>query len=250
MLTLLRTLFNNGDNDGQILIKTKDKDIRCHGFIVNLTSEFMKTSIDKLSSATGTIIELDFPSSLIVIIFNYLYSERIIDKELPAFDIIQLFNLIGQLKCHQSIIILKNHYLKKFPDLIIEDNWMALLTYVFNVSKYAELQEEIINYYTNNILNNIELSNSYMITNAYETLDNPIKNLLFSIGLKKISELNAELKNNVTEQENKKKLDLNSYLKNFDCESEEICDDDPGESNKVQSKSNNKAKPSSLNKKK
>jgi len=233
MFTILKNLFNNGDNNGEILIRTKDKDIKCHEFIANFTSEFLKISIEK-----SDIVELDFSSELVIIVLNFLYSEKVTDKELNAFDIIQLFNLIGQLRCHQSIIILKNYYLKKFPALITELNWIELLSYVFNISKYDELQTELINCYTNNVLTNPTLCNLY-INNGID-LDVQIKNLLFAISLKKINELSAEVLNLSTEKENKNKQDLNNYLNSVTGDSDDL--DESIEEAKILSKPNSKFK--------
>lgn len=221
MHTILKSLYNNGDNDGDMIVKTKDRDVRCHSFILRYVSEFMRINV----MSNFNIIDMETSSDLINIVFTYLYSEKIIDRDLSATDIIQLFDLISQLKCHTSVCILKNHYLQKFPSLINDDNWMELLKYTYNISKYSELQEEIVTYYTGNILNNIEMYNSQTLTDSYKNLNEEIKNLLFSICIKKINELTIELKNSTTENENKQKQAINEYLKTIEVE----CDDEPEE---------------------
>lgn len=220
MITLLRTLYNNGDNDGTITIVTNDKKhIACHSFIIECTSEFLR-SVTK-SENFKNVIEIDSTYELVNIVLNYLYSEKIVDKELSAIDIINLYNLINQLRCNDSIVVLKNHYLKKFPNLLNEENWIQLLTYIFNVNKYADLQEIILSYYRNKVLDNIESFNLQIINEIYKGINEEIKNLLFSICLEKIFNLTNEIKNNTNDQYNKNKQKLNSYLKNIKCDSDE-----------------------------
>jgi len=212
MLTILRTLYNNGENDGDLIIKTINKDLRGHSFVLKNTSEFFRICIND-SYFTG-VVEIDSTYKITNLIINYLYSEKIVDDDLSPTEIIQLISTISNLKCHQSITILKNYYLQKFPKLLYQNNWIELLTYTFNISKYAELQEEILMFYTNYILNNIEITDLHTIENLYKPVNDEIKNILFTIALQKVYNLTNEIKNRTLEQENVTKNNLNEFLVN------------------------------------
>lgn len=210
MLSILRTLYNNGQNSGDVILRIKDQDIKCHSFVLETTSEYFRSCI-KTDDFNG-IIELDLSFDIVSIIVNFLYSEKIIDKDLAANEIIRLFTAIGDLHCMDSIIILKKHYAKKFPKLLNEDNWHILLEYVFNTNKYTDLQEMIMEYYENTILNNIDLENLYNLKNAFITMNGEIKNALFGVALKKINILLEEIKDNSSET----KMALNGYINDID----------------------------------
>jgi hypothetical protein len=224
MLSILRDLYKNGDNDGNVIIKTKDKELKCHEFVISNTSDFFKSSIN--SDSYYNIIELDSSFEIVNIIMNYLYSEKIVDKELSANDIINLYNLINQLRCKDFIIPLKNHYLKKFPELLNELNWMELLKCVFNVNKYADFQDEILLYYKSNILTQLEDLDLNTIIDNYKYVNEEIKTLLFTICLAKILSMNIEIKNNIIDKNITTKQNLNTYLKTINDDSHSESEDE------------------------
>ena len=219
MLTVLRTLYNDGDNDGNVIIKTHDKDLLCHDFVLKYTSDFFKEYMN-VTTFTG-LLELDYESKLVNIMFNCMYSEKVVDEGLTGQEIIKLYALINQLKCKEIDMIIKNHYLKKFPSTLTENNWMTFLRMVFNIEKYNDLQKEILNYFAENILMNLETVNMYLFSDLYKDTDNNIKDTLFKICLEKILSLTNELKNNLENDVVKKKL--NDYIK----DDEELSDDEP-----------------------
>lgn len=217
MLTTLRTLYNQGDNDGNVIIKTTDQQLICHDFVLKYTSDFCKNYI--IMNGFDGLITLDYDSKLVNIVFNCMYSEKVIEQNLTGQEIIKLYALLDQLKCKGIDMIIKNHYLKKFPSTITENNWMTFLRMVFNIEKYADLQKEILNYFANHILMNLETVNMYLFSDIYKDTDNDIKDTLFKICLEKIMSLTTELKTNMENEEAKKKM--NDYLKSDDDESDE-----------------------------
>jgi hypothetical protein len=155
---------------------------------------------------------MDLSFEITNIIINFLYSEKIIDKDLTAGEIIRLFTAISSLQCSDSIIILKNYYAKKFPKLLNEDNWHVLLEQIFNTNKYAGLQEMIMEYYENNILNNIDLETMFSLKDTFAFMNGEIKNVLFAISLKKINALLEEIRDNSSET----KIALNQCINDID----------------------------------
>lgn len=218
MLTILRTLYNNGQNEGNILIRAKDQDFRCHSFVLESTSDYFKSCI-KQENFNG-IIEIDFPGTITNIVLNFLYSEKIIHADLSADEIIALYNLVSQLRCSLFVHNLTSYYLDQFPNLITEDNWLTLLRYIFNINKYFDLQTIILAFYKNNILNDINTATLQLLLDSFSVLDNEIKMSLFVIALEKIKDLVNEVKCN-NDREVQIGNSLNSYLKNVSDEEED-----------------------------
>ena len=213
MITILRSKYNNGDNDGNITIKTKDKDIKCHSFVLENTSEYFRGNIRKIDF--NGIIEMGSTTyDLINIVINYLYSEKIVDRELTCNDIVQLYGLLNCLKCDNSVMILRNHYLKKFKQLLNEENWISLLKSVFNIDIYNDLQEEIIVFYRDYILENTANCNLQTIKALFKELNGEIKDILYDICFEKLVDCNNVLRNSLNIEQEEKIL-ANNYLKNI-----------------------------------
>lgn len=216
MLTILRSLFNNGDNDGNIIIKptrSNDKIIKCHDYVLKNTSDFLTECIK--NESFNNVINLDSHYETALIVFNFLYSEYTLDLDLNCNQIIELYYLINQLKCHDSIMVLKNHYLVKFVNKLDESNWFSSLKNIYGVSKYHDLQEEILKYFRNSVLTNIENFNTIYLVDLFKEATHEIKNTLFSICLETVLSLNNEIihRNKLNDQKIKDKQKLNNYLK-------------------------------------
>lgn len=219
MISFVKTLFNNGDNNGSIVIKTKDgKDIKCHDFVLKNTSDYFKEVIEN-EGFNGTI-DLDSNSEIVTIVIEYLYSEKIIDRNLSGYDIIHLYHIITQFRCSDLILILKNHYLKKFAHLLNPDNWVELLKIVFNISKYSDLQSEIIDYYKNSVLTDPDAANQILLSRSYENLDHSLTNLLYTILLERHIILHNETMNKNLDDQHLETL--NKYIKDMSDSDEEV----------------------------
>lgn len=247
MLSVLRNLYNNGENTGDINIKLNDKTINAHSFVLFNTSEYFRIQMNSEDFNKNTLIEVPIQNDIITItpnktieiqcqyeiiniILNYLYSEKVIEKELSPTDIIELFSMIHTLQCHNSIIKLKNYYLLRFPKLLTPENWLELLEYVFNVNKFSELQDEILLYYKNIILNNTETINITEITETYRHINGEIKNVLFSITIMKINTLVYNMKNdNCNNNSIQTKRNLNKFLLKTDIDENEYDDEEENE---------------------
>jgi BTB/POZ domain len=230
MLNILRTLYNGGENNGNVVLRTLDKDLKVHSFVLEWTSEFFRNHI-RNESFSG-IIDLNINFDLVQIVLIFLYSERITDKELSGYDIIKLFDLIDTLKCGDLILVLKNHYLQKFPKTLNENNWKELLIIVFNQFKYHDLQIEILRFFKNHILLNLDKQFiPHLCENIHQNeQDQRIKELLFSISLEKLCEYNECLKNDL---DHGNKTYLNAYIKNINDDSDEHISDEEEEEKEV-----------------
>lgn len=215
MLSLLTNLYNNGANCGDIVIKTNDKEIKGHKFILCLTSEYFGNLCN--DTKFNNIVELNFNYTVVNVILTYLYTEKIIAIPISAEEIIQIYDLVNFLRCHNSIEILKNHFYKKFVQCVCDENWKKLLLQVYGIAKYANLQEIILDFYKNTILCNIHVINLEEFKKNHTDMENGLKDMLFSICIDKLNELtfckNEGITNN-TSNMNKKKI--NTFLKKID----------------------------------
>lgn len=199
--------------------------IKCHSFIVINTSEFFKITIRETNQ---THIILDYDFEIINVVLNYLYTEKIVDKNLSSTDIIQLFDLINLIKCDDSCIQLEKYYIEKFDKLINNDNWFQLLKNIFNINKYIDLQAMLLSYYNSYILQNIDEFNVHIIKELFNDCNNGIKYLLFSICIDKMLRITNELKDIDNEKNIQEKKKMNNILKKLDIDDE----------NKIKSKKN------------
>lgn len=217
MFSRLKILYNNGDNNGEVIIKTLDKEIRCHKFIIENICENINLQYN--------YIDLYYEYKLVNIVMNYIYSEKISDIDLSNYDIINLFRLLYDMKCYNSVIGLKNYYLKKFPKTLNDDNWIDSLKLVFGHTNYSELEQEILNYYQNSILTNNDSVDKLMLNST--PLNNEIENILFKLSLSKIYSLNEEINRDLTSDEDKDLAsDLNNYIKKFKSEEDKLDSDE------------------------
>ncbi len=138
--TILR-LFNNGDNDGTIVIVSPmdNIEIRCHKWLVQYQAKYFADILQMEKEAKRQklgnhshqkIIRIVWNVRAIVIrqAINFLYnSHYVIDNNLEAKDCISLFHLMIQLQLvHNTASIIDNifglFYLK-----LTKDNWFDLL---------------------------------------------------------------------------------------------------------------------------
>lgn len=229
MFTILKSMFNNGENDGDVILRTINKDMRCHSFVAKYNSELIKEQLD--NCYFPGVVMIDYNSNLVNIVFNYFYSEKIIDIDLTGEEIISLFGLINQLRCQITINTLKNHYVKKFPKTLNDNNWLDLLKLVYGISKYSDLQEEVLSYFLNNILSNVESLECFMLSEYYKYTDEYIRDKLFQICLQRIIYITNEIQSYTqeTQVKNDTKKTLNNYIKNIGCESDEEQDSETEE---------------------
>lgn len=206
MLTVLKTLYNNGENNGDMTIITKNNKLKCHSFVVNNTSDFFKFN-------NTSVVNLEYDSEIINITLNFMYTEKIIDKNIPPYSIIQLFDLINLLKCSEQICQLKKYYTDKFSKQIDDNNWLQMLKTVFNIQKYNELQEILIQYYNNKILLCDDVTNYSILKESFSELDNGIKYLLFSNCLDKLASIHNDLSDYMDKKIYQKKKKINNCLK-------------------------------------
>lgn len=206
MITYIRSLYNDGDNNGDFPIFIKDdKSINCHKFVI----DYALISKDLYNME---IVRLDHEKKIIDIVFNYIYSETIIQVELNVDQIISLFELIHYLKIKPFILELKNYYSRYFPNTVNLNNWFHTLRSIYGIEKYSDLFDSIVPYIKNVVLLNDDVINNLMI----DDMDENIKGFLLRLSLSKTLELNNDL-DDALDIDNCVKEKMNNILR---CEEE------------------------------
>lgn len=141
----LPLLFNNGDNDGDIVIvSTIDKvEIRCHKWIVRRQARYfadiVKTEKEAKRRKTDEkthqkIIRLTWyvRTSIIRQAIHFLYNSQYkLDVNLEARDLFSLFDLVEQLQFTQDTKNIMENIFSLFCSKLTKDNWLALLIEAF-----------------------------------------------------------------------------------------------------------------------
>jgi hypothetical protein len=199
MLPLIQSLFNNGENDGDIIIKTKNNQIiTAHKFILNIHYDFFE-SILKLSPDIKEFdLELYSTQSLISL-FNLIYGNPFINtnQEIPL--LFEILNLNDFLTPKNNII---DPEIQKIIDIICENinepyEVLKSITIYNNSNKhliniiiskfYTQLNNDKIIYF-NHVIDNTEY-----IGDFNKLLPNIQKSIL---NYKYVAPLDIVLKNN------------------------------------------------------
>ena len=138
--TLLR-LFNNGDNDGTIVIVSPmdNVEIRCHKWLVQYQAKYFTDILQMEKEAKRRKLGNNSHQKIIRIVWNvrsivikqainFLYnSHYVVDNNLEAKDCISLFHLIRQLQLVQNTTSIMDNIFGLFYLKLSNDNWFDLL---------------------------------------------------------------------------------------------------------------------------
>jgi hypothetical protein len=95
MLSYIKNLYNDGDNDGDVMIRClNDRIILCHSFVISFASNTLKNQIlSKTSLDKSNILELklNYDVKLVNILFGYVYKESISNTKLTVDEILSLY---------------------------------------------------------------------------------------------------------------------------------------------------------------
>jgi hypothetical protein len=182
--TILNGLYNNGINNGDVIIKTRNEEIHCHKFVLESTSEYL-SQIVKDESFIGTI-QLNVSVDVCNIVMNYLYTEIIVDKKLTTDRILELITFVQQLKLFNYPVRLQQHYLCEFENLIDESNWLHLLNTIYNDTRYTDIQVKLFDYYYDVYLTTLNNLSIQQIHEQFLRINEQLRNELFMDVLKKI----------------------------------------------------------------
>lgn len=260
MQSTLNNLYNNGNNEGDIILNLLDGTIRCHSFVLIYTSSYFKNNMNTLKcshdinimdyetgyESDGITYQLPLQTTKKIanIIMAFLYNEKVIDIDLNGQEIIELFDNIRSLQFGNFVIILKNHYMNKFKYEINTNNWLLLLKITINDNFYTVLTDKILDYYQNNILTSIDdicESNIDKIIDEFINCDPLIVKTLYKRCLMKIVEMNVKLNDNsdngkLFDNKNINKI-IKNCIENSDSDEEIYSDENIDDQEQVESDS-------------
>lgn len=163
----LKTLFNDGNNNGDIMIICEDNiKIKCHSFVLEHETEYWKTLKDFTSKqivADKPEFKLVYDSKIIIAAINRLYNSDY-KFDLACYQIIEVLSLIDMLQVKNFSQIAKELAIIFRRNLTI-DIWEKYVNVIIDSDVYKELCPMFINYYKDTILLKI---NSYRIENIEE----------------------------------------------------------------------------------
>lgn len=163
----LKTLFNDGNNNGDItIICENDIKIKCHSFVLEHETEYWKRFKDFTSRQMVEVkreFKLDYDSEIIIAAINRLYNSNY-KFDLACYQIIEVLSLIDMLQVKIFSQISKELAIIFCRNLTI-DIWEKYVNVIIVSDAHKELYPMFINYYKDTILPKM---NSYSIENIEE----------------------------------------------------------------------------------
>ena len=148
---ILRDLFNDGTNDGDITITCQDKvDLKCHSLIMKSQSDFFR-SLFSYSKDKQTECTLLYDSKVVKLMINRMYNSHYPIPELTLEELLEFIKLADEL------LIIDREYINKnamfsFKLLLTKDNWLSILKQIYNMDIYAKFVKTIMIFFRDNIL--------------------------------------------------------------------------------------------------
>ena len=166
----LTSIFNNGDNNGEITIIAFDQSvITCHDFVL----EIMMLKNEKYVTYNYAN---KYSEKVIVALLNRLYSNKYVIKDLESNEIISLMQLMNEMT-----IIIRENIAKELEvdDKITNENWADIYGIVSKDDAYKIFRPILAEYFTKNIAPkypaNKSDTNSQMIPIPVQSVEAPIE---------------------------------------------------------------------------
>lgn len=167
MNAYITTLFNKGDNDGELTIFTKDGSLKCHAFIIKYCTDFPTDDI-----SDNHIKFEEYSTKIVTCIVDYLYTQDNCCIDLTCDEIIDTFKFVDTLKCKNFIRELKLSLSSQFLKMISMKNWICYFDMLYGNQIFIELNDLLLQFYNKNIL-----LNSSMVDNDITEFTSQIKKI-------------------------------------------------------------------------
>jgi hypothetical protein len=227
MQSYLQNLYNNGDNNGDIKLCSKDNvQFSCHSIVIKTLSNFISTY-----NTLTQKITINYDKRIIDILLHYMYTEKILEEDLSIDDILSLFELISFLQV-KNINELKNYFTRQFPHKLNSDNWQHILRTIYGIQKYSPLFEQLTLFIKNIIFRNNK-SISQIIDDNF---DSCIKSYFLKISLLTIKDLNIDISNLIEEKDTAIKEKMNFIIQNSDEQNDIDSDSDTDSDSDIEPK--------------
>lgn len=189
---ILRDLFKDGENDGDITLKCADQvTIKCHSLILKSQSDYFKGLIDFYKDkGDKKEFMIDYPSKIVRIMINKLYNSVYPIGELNVDDIIQLTKIVDEFLIIDREDIIKS-LMFSFKLSITKDNWLTTLKEIYGFDCYKDLVIQLLTYFRDTILVGDEFLKDDPLKDI--ELDSKLGKHLYKVVLKKLAYLNKQL---------------------------------------------------------
>ena len=169
MDTLIQSLFNDGNNDGKFIIKTKDDvEIKCHHIVLKKQSDYFKSLDDFETNKLKQLLDdtkkdfnkinntktthLDYSSKVVKTLLNKMYNSNYIIKDLTYEEIIEIVKLIDEILIQHNKQLLEKELVEILKTSINEKNWLHLLQKAYDNNLSDLYINSIQSYFLNEIL--------------------------------------------------------------------------------------------------
>ena len=186
---ILKDLFKEGENDGDITLKCIDKvNVKCHSLILRSQSDYFKGLFDFHKDKKE--FDAHYSSKLIKLLLNKLYNSAFPIGELELDEIIQMTKLIDEFLIVDREDILKN-LMFSFRMSIKKDNWLTTLKEIYGLGCYKELTTQLLYYFRDTIL----VGDDFLKDDPLQDveLDSDLGRDLYKVVLGKVAYLNKQL---------------------------------------------------------
>lgn len=162
----LKSLFNNGDNDGNTIIVSDDgKEIKCHSFILKKQCDFAKGLCHFVTKKENKRrINLQYPEKIIKLVLHKMYYSFYDFPHIEINEILQIIALMDEILITNKKDIVEE-LVNSFQEQITEENWEILLSKIYNNLAYIELEKCLMNYFYDTILEHTDIDQNCPLKN-------------------------------------------------------------------------------------
>lgn len=186
---ILKDLFKEGENDGDIMLKCSDKIIvKCHSLIMRSQSDYFKGLFDFHKDKKE--FDIGYSSKQVRILINKMYNSAYPIGELDVDETLELIKMVDEFLIYDREDIIKN-LMFSFKSSLTKDNWLDILKKIYGIDCYKELVRHILYYFRDTIL----VGDDFVKNDPLQDieLDTDLGRVLYRIVLEKVAYLNKRL---------------------------------------------------------
>lgn len=185
---VLKDLFKDGENDGDVSLKCSDKvNVKCHSLIMRSQSDYFKGLFDFHKDKKE--FEILYSSKLVKLLLNKMYNSSYPIGELEIDEMLQLTKMIDEFLVIDREDVLKS-LMFSFRMSIKKDNWLTVLKQIYGFDCYKELITQLLLYFRDTILVGDEFLKDDPLKDI--ELDTDLGRKLYKVILKKLAYLNKQ----------------------------------------------------------
>lgn len=173
----------NNNGDLRITSKLDNISIDVHSFILKMTTAYFDSfyNFKKQNNDNNTIVNLDFESDIIKIVIEYAYNSKKNDPNIiNHIQILECIKLIDLLQFKIDTTLILNNLHKKFINCVNKNNFLELITYVYDIGIYKQQQIYLFEYFSKLLQNDAEFIKEFDFLIVVDTKPD-IRNSLLKI---------------------------------------------------------------------